>query len=47
MFSCNLKKRNEGRSAAHHVSIVLLYKGISEYLVDVAVATAIKALDVV
>jgi len=47
MFSCNLRQRNEGRSVAQHVSIVLFYKAVSEYLVDVAVATAVKALDVV
>jgi len=52
MFSCNLRilfitQRNEGRSVAHHVGVVLLYSGISEYRVAVAVATAVTALDVV
>jgi hypothetical protein len=47
MFSCNLRQRNEGISVAQHVSIVLLYKAVSEYLVDIAVATTVKALVVV
>jgi len=43
MFSCNLRilfitQRNEGRSVARHVCVVLLYSGISEYHVAVAVA---------
>jgi hypothetical protein len=50
MFSCNLRmicirQRNEGRSVAQHVFVVLC-SGISEYLVAVAVATAVTALDV-
>jgi len=52
MFSCNLRilfitQRNEDRSVAHHVCVVLLYSGISEYHVTVAVATVVTALDVV
>jgi len=52
VFFCNLRimfirQRNEGRSVAQHVWVVLLYKAISEYLVVVAVATAVKTLDVV
>ena len=52
MFSCNLwilfiKQHNEGRSVAEHVCVVLLYNAIPEYHVAVAVATAVRALDVV
>jgi len=51
-FSCNLRilfirQRNEGRSVSQHVWVVLLYNIVSEYHVAVAVATAVKALDVV
>jgi hypothetical protein len=51
-FSCNLRvlfirKRNEGRSVANHVWVVLLYYAASKYHVASAVATAVKALDVV
>ena len=51
MFSCNLRilfirQRNEGRSVAQRVSVVLLYNAISEYHDAVALATAVKALDV-
>jgi hypothetical protein len=51
IFSCNLRimlirQLNEGRSVAHNVFVVLLYSGISEYHVAVAVATAVTALDV-
>jgi len=37
----------ECRSVAHHVLVVLLYRGISEYHVAVTVATAATALDVI
>jgi hypothetical protein len=52
MFSCNLRilfitQRNEDRSVAHHIGVVLLCSGISECRVAVAVATAVTALDVV
>jgi len=52
MFSCNprilfIRQRNEVRSVAQHVCVVLLYNAISEYHVAVAVATAVKALDAV
>ena len=52
MCSCNLqilfiKQRNEGRSVAQHVCVVLLYNNISEYHVAVAVATAVTAIDTV
>jgi hypothetical protein len=51
MFSCNfrllfIRQRNEGRSVAHHVKVVLLYNAVSEYHVAVAEVTAVKALDV-
>jgi hypothetical protein len=51
MFSWNLlrilliRQRSESRSVAQHVCVVLLYSGISEYHVAVAVATAVTALD--
>jgi hypothetical protein len=52
MFSCNLRilfirQRNEGRSVGQHVCVVLLYNALSDSHVAVAVATAVKALDVV
>ena len=49
LFSSNtvIRQRNECRSIAQHVFVVLLYSGISEYHVAVAVATAVTALDVV
>jgi hypothetical protein len=51
MFSCNLgvlfiRQRNKGRSVAQHVCVVVLYNAVSEYHVSVAVAIAVKALDV-
>ena len=51
IFSCNLRilfirQRNEGRSVAQHVCVGLLYNAISKYHVAVAVATAVKAFDV-
>ena len=50
IFSCNLRilfirQLNEGRSVAQHVCVVLLYSGISEYHVAVAVTAAVTALD--
>ena len=47
MFSSNLRiicirQRNEGRSVAQHVFVVLLCSGISECHVAVAVATAVS-----
>ena len=50
MFSCNLRilfirQRNEGRSIAQHVWVVLLYNAVSEYHVAVHVATAFTPLD--
>jgi len=51
LFSCDLRilfrQRNEDRSVAHHVWVVLHYNAVSEYHVAVAVATAVTALDVV
>jgi len=52
MYSCNLRilfiaQRNEGRSVAQHVCVVLLYNAVSEYHVATAVAAAVKALNVV
>jgi hypothetical protein len=41
-----IRQRNEGRSVAQHIKVVLLYNVISEYHVAVAEATAVKALDV-
>ena len=51
MWSCNLgihfiRQRNEGRSIAQHVCVVLLCSGISEYHAALASATAVTALDV-
>jgi len=52
MFSCNLRiwfirQRHEGRSVRQHGCVVLIYNGVSEYSVAVAVAPAVKALNVV
>ena len=51
MFSCNIRilirQRIEDRSAAEHFLGLLLYNAVSEYHADVAVATAVKALDAV
>jgi len=51
MLSCNfrilfIRGRNEGRSIAQHVFVLLLFSGISEYHVALALATAVTALDV-
>jgi hypothetical protein len=52
MFSCNLQKwfirqRLEGTSVGQHGCVVLLYSGVSKYSVAVAVAPAVKTLNVV
>jgi hypothetical protein len=52
MFPCNLRilfirQRHEGRSVGQHVCVVLLYSGVLEYNVAVAVAPAVRALNVV
>jgi len=52
MFSCNLRvwfkrQRHEGRSVGQHGCVVLLYSGVAEYNVAVAVAPVVKALNVV
>ena len=52
MFSCSLRmcfirQRHEGRNVGQHGCVVLLYSGVSEYSVAVAVAPAVKALNVV
>lgn len=42
-----MKQCHDSRSYVQHGCIVLHYRGISEYHVTVAMATAVEALDVV